>query len=110
MIGSSKAGSLCKFFGTVFCIETDDNFDPLPESTVFKESTSILVTEDDVLQRLSKLNINKSEGPDLMHPRIIYELRNVIAYPLTELFNKCLESTTKNTSTSVPVRLLHSNL
>jgi len=77
-------GALCKFFGTVFCIETDDNYDPLPETTIFKESTSILVTEDGVLERLSKLNINKSEGPDLMHPRIIYELRNVIAYPLTK--------------------------
>jgi len=71
---------ICNFFGTVFCIETDDNYDPLPETTVFKESTSILVTEDDVLERLSKWNINKSEGPDLMHPRIIYELRNVVVY------------------------------
>ena len=36
----TKADSLCKFFGSVFCIETDDNYDPLPEATVFKESTS----------------------------------------------------------------------
>ena len=27
-----------------------------------------------------------------MHPRIIYEIRNVIAYPLTKLSNKCLET------------------
>jgi len=27
-----------------------------------------------------------------MHPRIIYEIRHEIAYPLTLLFNKSLES------------------
>ena len=32
---------------------------------------------------LNKLNVNKSEGPDLIHPRTIYEIRHEIAYPLT---------------------------
>jgi len=55
----TKADSLCNFFGTVLCNETDDDFEPLPEKTVFRESTPILVSEHDVLGRLNKLNINK---------------------------------------------------
>ena len=42
----------------------------------------IIITEDDVLKRLNKLNVNKSVGPDLIHPRVIYEIRHEIAQPL----------------------------
>jgi len=33
-----------------------------------------------------KLNVNKSPGPDNLHPRILYEIRHEICYPLTEIF------------------------
>ena len=39
-----------------------------------------------------KINRNKSPGPDILHPRVIYEVKEVIAYPLTLLFNKSLSS------------------
>ena len=49
----------------------------------------------DIINRLKKLNINKSSGPDMIHPRILYEIADQIAYPLKMLFgssfrNKCL--------------------
>ena len=44
------------------------------------------------VKRLNKLNVNKSEGPDLIHPRVIYEIRHEIAQPLAMLFNRSLES------------------
>jgi len=53
---------------------------------------SLLFQEDDVLKRLNKINVNKSEGPDLIHPRVIYEIRHEIAQPLAMLFNRSLES------------------
>jgi len=28
---------------------------------------------DDIINRLKKLNINKSPEPDMIHPRILYE-------------------------------------
>jgi len=38
---------------------------------------------DVVLKKLKKkINPNKSPGPDLLHPRVIYEVKEVIAYPL----------------------------
>jgi len=40
-----------------------------------------------VKEQLKNLNVNKSSGPDLVHPRILYELREELAYPLTKIFN-----------------------
>jgi hypothetical protein len=40
----------------------------------------------DIFLRLSKLNVNKSSGPDGLHPRLLYEARNEIAYPLKLIF------------------------
>ena len=90
-LAESKADALCKFFSTVFCNEIDKNYEPLWDRICLKDCSPISVTEEDVLERLSKLNINKSEGPDLLHPRVIYEIRHQIAYPLAKLFNKSLE-------------------
>jgi len=52
---------------------------------------------DDIINRLKKIKINKSPGPDIIHPRILYETADQIAYPLKMLFkssfrNKCLPS------------------
>ena len=88
----TKADSLCEFFSSVFSNETDDDFEPLNDKNCYHESTPVIISLDDVLKRLNKLNVNKSEGPDLIHPRTIYEIRHEIAYPLTLLFNKSLES------------------
>ena len=48
--------SLCKFFSTVFCNDRDECFDALDDRIIFKEFTPVRVTEDDVLERLSRLN------------------------------------------------------
>jgi len=37
------------------------------------------------------MNVYKSPGPDLIHPRILKELATEIAEPLTVLFNNSLE-------------------
>jgi len=39
----------------------------------------------DILKRLSDLNIYKSAGPDNLFPRILYETRNEIAFPLLKI-------------------------
>ena len=48
---------------------------------LFLLSTRIIYNEL-TLTRLAKLKIGKSLGPDQLHPRILYETRDVIAYPL----------------------------
>ena len=41
---------------------------------------TIQISTDDITKRLANLNINKSSGPDNLHPRILYEVRNEIKY------------------------------
>ena len=49
-----------------------------------------VVNEERVRKEILDLNINKSCGPDEIHPRLLYELVNEIVAPLTLLFQKTL--------------------
>jgi len=42
-----------------------------------RKQNNVCVTLDSV-SRLSRLIISKSEGPDLLHPRVVYEIRHEI--------------------------------
>ena len=46
----------------------------------------IKIKVEDILNRLNKLNIFKSSGHDMLHPRILKEVRNEIALPLKLIF------------------------
>jgi len=70
----------------------DDKFEPIKDKICSYYCTPIVITEDDVLKRLNKLNVNKSEGPSLIHPRVMYEIIHEIARLLAMLFNRSLES------------------
>ena len=45
-----------------------------------------------VRKLLTSINTSKSQGPDGLHPKLIYELADVICEPLTMIFNKSFES------------------
>ena len=88
-----KAKALGEFFGSVFTeegpmgpeckIKIDERVTLMPD---------INICEEDILLRLSKLDISKSPGPDGLHPRLLYEIRTEIAYPLKILFTASLST------------------
>jgi len=67
----------------------------LTRSNVLRKSTNTVSRRRYLgytLKRLSDLNIYKSAGPDNLFPRILYEIRNQIAFQLLKIFELSLSA------------------
>ena len=85
-----KAEVLSKFFTSVFTEEPDGNLPSIEKKT--EEKLEIFViTAEEVAKILKNTRIDKSAGPDGIHPRILNELSNELSQPLAMLFNKTLD-------------------
>ena len=90
-----KANLMNRYFSSVF---TTENLQSIPEPMrVFNGGPmevlqNITTTEQEVLQKLKSLNVNKSTGADEIHGKLLYELRYELVKPLTHLFNLSLRS------------------
>ena len=69
-----------------FCREPNDDLKPLVVKQCAVASEIPEFNEDDIFNRLQKINVCKSPGPDMIHPRILYEIAQQIAYPLKLIF------------------------
>ena len=77
------------FFSSVF---TTENLSNIP---VFNSKSDVLIDKinvsvKDMEDALRTLNVNKSSGPDGLHPRVLKELSTVLSYPLKLLFDKTI--------------------
>jgi hypothetical protein len=80
-----KADALGDFFASVFTIESDGTWE-LKNKPEIRHELSLVLTEENILKRLSKIKIAKSPGPDGIHPRVLHELRHVLVRPLYRIF------------------------
>ena len=90
---TEKAEVLLQYFSSVFTVEQPNENMPLFQKRVFeKEIDSIDISEDMVRKKLLKLKINKSPGPDAIHPRVLHEIGEAISKPLTIIFRSSLRN------------------
>ena len=88
------ADLLNDYFSSVFTVEDSSS---LPEAVKFfrgpqSECLSMIeINENMVLEKLNKIKVNKCQGPDELHGKILYEIRNELLKPLTDLFKLSLE-------------------
>ena len=81
------ADIMAKYYVTVFTSEPDGEIPKLIQRDILMEMDNLEVTKDKVLKAIKKLKINKSPGPDGMHPRVIKEVINSIVVPLEIIFS-----------------------
>jgi hypothetical protein len=88
-----KADALEKFFSSVFTEEGPEDFEePKANKPIHCCMKELEITEKDIIDKLSQINVTKSPGMDKIHPRIIFEVRREIAKPLQIIFTKSLKS------------------
>ena len=87
-----KAEVLSEFFSSVYTKEPDADIPTLEEKHVDRPMDEISITTEEVLKKLQKLKIDKSPGPDAVHPRLLKELAEEISPALACIFNASLKS------------------
>ena len=90
----SKANLFQNYFGGVFTAEPDGDMPTFEERDYEDILSSLNITEDMVLEKLCKMKINKSPGPDSIHPRVIREISKELCKPLQIIFQVSLTTHT----------------
>ena len=91
--GSEKANILSKHFSSVFVKEPNWSWDLAgEEKPKIEKALKLKITRETIKNKLSKLSINKSPGPDKMHPRIFKEIASVLTEPLFMIYNLSIKT------------------
>ena len=86
-----KAEVLSKFFNSVFVSEPEGRIPTIANKTTKSPMNVLNITPEDVYKKLANLNVNKSCGPDGIHPMFLKENAMSLCEPLAKLMNSSLE-------------------
>ena len=75
--------------GLLVTIEVDEG--PIVSLQTATVCDDINLTEKLISEKLNSLDLSKSPGPDLLHPRVLYEVRHEIVYPHKLIFERSLK-------------------
>ena len=88
---------LNNYFASVFKNDCNDklpDYNPVKTFTECQKLKRMLVTEDEVKSLINKLKTTKAAGPDGIHPILLKELKDILAKPLTIIFNNSIATGT----------------
>ena len=88
----SKADLFQEYFGGVYTKETDNDMPHFDERQYEEALTRINITEDMINKKIKKIKVNKSPGPDKIHPRVLHEIAHVICIPLQIIFQTSIDT------------------
>ena len=88
---TEKANNLNTYFSSVSTIDDSQARLPHFNSKTNAHLHNIIITEQDVIDILANLNINKANGPDEISHRMLKETRFSICTPLSIIFNRSMQ-------------------
>ena len=86
-----KAEHFNKYFAEVYTVEDMSNIPESPMVSTESQLSHCHITLDSISKELEKLNVSKAAGPDQIHPKLLSELRDVLAVPLFIIFDKSMK-------------------
>ena len=88
---TDKANQFNLYFSEVFTTEDTSHLPNLHIEVGNNKIEDIEISQNLLEKHLNKIDISKAAGPDQIHSRVLYELRESISYPLYNIFHKSIE-------------------
>jgi hypothetical protein len=85
-----KANILSDYFASVFTNEPLGELPQMIPIEIQNELKDLVINKDMVLKLFQNLKIDKSPGPNSLHPRLLFENKESIAEPSIIIFNQSL--------------------